>query len=85
MSVALIAAGVALAALVLPVKAEMRFAAAVLFVVLGLLSAVRSWVGWIRTERSMRDNRALPAPALSVALATGVVLAGVLIVIGLLL
>jgi putative membrane protein len=82
-SLAFVAAGVALEALKLPIRADLRFASALVFIALGLLAAAQSWIGWARTERSMRDHRALPAPVMSIIIAIGVVVAAVLIVIGL--
>ncbi len=80
---ALLAAGVAVEALPLNIQAELRFATAVVFVLLGLLAAVQSWVGWYRTEQSIRTNRVLSGPTLSVVLAVGVVFAGALLAVGL--
>lgn len=82
-SLALLAVGVAVEALPLPIQAELRFAAAVVFVLMGLLAAVQSWVGWYRTEQSMRVNRVLSGPTVSVVLAVGVVFGGSLLVVGL--
>ena len=84
-SLALLAAGVALEALALPVDAELRLASATVFVVLGLLAAAQAWLGWARAEVAMRRGRPLPAPSLAPVVAGGVVLAGALLVVGLLL
>lgn len=84
-SLALLAAGVALEALRLPIEPGFRAAAAIVFTALGLLAAVHAWVGWVRTEASLRDNRALPGPALGIALVAGIIVAVVLLLIGTLL
>ncbi|WP_299036983.1 YidH family protein [uncultured Pseudokineococcus sp.] len=84
-SLALLAAGVALEALALPVDADLRLASAVVFVVLGLLAAAQSWLGWARAERALRRARPLPSPALAPVVAGGVVLASALLVVGMLL
>jgi len=84
-SLALLAAGVALEALALPVDAELRLASATVFVVLGLLAAAQAWLGWARAEVAMRRGRPLPAPSLAPVVAGGVVLASALLVVGLLL
>ncbi len=84
-SLALVAAGVALEALALPINPELRFAAAILFVVLGLFAAVFSWLSWARIEVAMRAHRALPGPTLSLVVTVGVVAAIILIGLGLLL
>jgi putative membrane protein len=82
-SLALVAAGVALEALELPISATLRFAAAILFVALGLLAALFSWIGWSRTERAMRAERALPGFAPAFVIVLGVFAAIVLIGVGL--
>lgn len=84
-SLALIAAGVALEALQVPIRDDFRQAASAVFVVLGLIAPVHAWINWMRTERAMRLGRALPAPALSAVLTVGVVAAGLLIALGMLL
>jgi len=83
-SLAMLAAGVALIALDVGVSAGFRVASASVFVVLGVLCAVQAWIGWYRTERSLRESRPLPGAALAPALTIGVVLAVVLLVLGLL-
>lgn len=82
-SLALVAAGIALEALALPIHEQLRFAAALVFIGLGLLAAVQSFVGWARTERSLRLQRPLPGPSLAVVLTVGVILGVALITIGL--
>lgn len=81
-SLALLAAGVALEALKLPVEPTFRLAAAGAFVLLGLLAAIQAWVGWARTESSLRRDRALPGPAIGVALVVGLIVATTLLVAG---
>jgi putative membrane protein len=81
-SLALIAAGVALEALELPIQPGLRIASSVLFIALGLLAAIQSWVGWARTERAMRRERALPGPTLGAVIALGLCVAVVLVSIG---
>ncbi|GIG37365.1 YidH family protein [Cellulomonas pakistanensis] len=83
-ALALLAGGVALEALHLPVEPHLRLAAAVLLIALGILAPVQAWVGWARAERALRERRPLPAPAFSGPLAAGVALAGVLVLVGLL-
>lgn len=81
-SLALLAAGVALEALQVPLSPGFRLAAAVVFVLLGVLAAVQAWIGWLRTEAALRENRALPAPAAGLVVVTGVVAAVVLLALG---
>jgi len=82
-SLALVAAGIALEALQLPIRTELRLVAALVFVALGLLAAAHSFIGWMRAERSLRESRPLPGPSLAAILAVGVVLGIALVAIGL--
>jgi putative membrane protein len=84
-SMALLAAGVALEALDLPIAEGVRLASALVFIVLGLLAPAQAWFGWVATERALRQSRPLPSPRLSVVMAVGTAVAGVLVLIGLLL
>ncbi len=84
-ALALLAGGVALEALHLPVEPHLRLAAALLLIALGVLAPLQAWLGWARTERALRERRPLPAPLFSGPLAAGVALAGVLVLLGLLL
>ena len=83
-SLALIAAGVALEALVIDMHPGLRFAAATVFIGLGLVAAVHSWLTWARTETSLRRGQALPGAAVSGVIAAGVVVAIALTATGLL-
>ena len=82
-SLALVAAGVALEALELPIQEDLRFVAAILFVALGLLASANAWIGWAMTEVAMRKSVALPGPTLSIVLSVGIILATALIGVGL--
>jgi putative membrane protein len=84
-ALALLAGGVALEALDLPVEPHLRLTASVLLIVLGIAAPAQAWFGWARAERALRERRPLPAPAFSGPLAAGVALAGVLVLAGLLL
>ncbi|MEI4274022.1 DUF202 domain-containing protein [Klenkia sp. LSe6-5] len=84
-SLALLAAGVALEALDLPIAEGIRLASALLLVVLGLLAPVQAWLGWVATERAMRESRPLPSPRLGLPTAIGVAVAGLLVLVGLVL
>ncbi|GLY21461.1 DUF202 domain-containing protein [Micromonospora sp. NBRC 101691] len=83
-SLALFAAGVALEALTLPIAPGLRRAAAVVLILLGAAAPVQAFLGWLRTEAALRLGRSLPPPALAVPLGLGLVVAGGLILIGLL-
>ena len=81
-SLALLASGVALEALQIPVSPGFRLAAALVFVVLGVLAALQAWVGWVRTERALRLSRSLPGPSVGLVIVLGVVLGVVLLALG---
>ncbi|MDZ8170524.1 YidH family protein [Microbacterium xanthum] len=81
-ALALMAAGVALEALELPENTGFRLAAALIFVLLGLLAAIHAWLSWARTERALRLSSALPAPATTLIIVVGVVVAVGLVLVG---
>lgn len=81
-ALALLAAGVGLEALNIPQQPRVRLPAAGVLLILGLLAVVQGWIGWARTERSLRLSRALPGPTLGVIVAAGVLVAAALVVIG---
>ena len=83
-ALALLAGGVALEALDVPVEPHLRLAASVVLLVLGLVAPAQAWFGWARAERALREQRPLPAPVAGGPLAAGVALAGVLVLVGLL-
>ncbi len=83
-ALALTAAGVALEALALPLQPQLRLAASLLLIVLGVLTPVLAWRGWARDERAMRTGAALPAPGIVSVLSVGVTLAGLLVLLGIL-
>ncbi|CAN5187948.1 hypothetical protein BH11ACT4_BH11ACT4_23260 [soil metagenome] len=84
-SLALMAGGVALEAFAAPVQPGFRLAAALILVLAGIGAPAQAWLGWLRTERAMRESRPLPSPRLAGPLAAVVFVAGLLVVIGLLL
>lgn len=81
-SLALIAGGAALEALRFPESEGFRAAAALVFIALGVLSALRAWVGWVSTEKALRHNEALPSPGIGVLLVVGIVTGVALVVLG---
>jgi putative membrane protein len=81
-SLALLAGGVALEALDLPIADPWASISAILLVVLGILSPVWAWLGWARAERAARTASPLPAPTGSTMLAIGVVVAGAAALVG---
>jgi putative membrane protein len=83
-SLAFLAAGVALEALALPIDPPLRLAASAILVALGTLAPVQAWVGWMRVESAVRAGRPLPAPALAGPIGAGTLIAGILLLTGLL-
>jgi putative membrane protein len=81
-ALAMYAAAFALEALSLPEATEWRIAAAVVFLVLGTLAVVQAWIGWRRTERSLRRSEPLPGLSTGAVLVVGVVIAAALVTIG---
>lgn len=84
-SLALLAGGVALEALGLGMHAGFRHAASILLIVAGLLTPVQAWMGWMRTERALRESTPLGPPWIAIPLAVVVVATGVLVLLGVLL
>ena len=84
-SLAFSAAGVALEALSLPVHPGFRLVAALVLVLLGILSAVQAWWRWGQIERAVRRGAPLPAPVLSVVIAAGCAVTALLVLAGILL
>jgi putative membrane protein len=84
-ALALLACGVALEAIAPPMQPQLRLAASVLLIVLGLLTPVQAWFAWSRDERAMRNGRPLSAPSMMVPLTVGTAITGVLLLAALLL
>lgn len=82
-SLALLAGGVALEALNLPIEPHLRFSAALVLVVVGLVAPLTAWIGWAQAERAVRLGTPLPSPSAFGLLVVGVCLAGLLVLIGL--
>src|SRR6478752_8866208 len=82
-SLALLAGGVALEALDLPIEEHLRFSAAIVLVVVGLIAPLTAWFGWAQAERAVRLGTRLPSPSAFGLLVVGVCLAGLLVLIGL--
>jgi putative membrane protein len=84
-SLALIAAGVALDSFANDIHPVFKLVAAVLLIATGISLPFQAWFGWLRTERALRTNRALPAPMLALPLGIAVSVAGIVVVVGILL
>ena len=79
----LLAGGVALEALDLPVARGWRLAAALVLVLAGTATPALAWWSWGRAERAGRLQEPLPHPVLFVALVAGITVAGLLVLVGL--
>lgn len=82
-SLALVALGVAIEALAAPIHPPLRFLAAILFILLGIVSAGYAWLSWSRTERALRLSQALPGLAIGAVMVAGVTLAVAAVIVGL--
>lgn len=78
-SLALLAGGVALELLGLPLHPGLRLAASLVLVAASVLVPVVAWFGWMRTERALRQDRPLPSSPLGPVVGAAVSAAGVLI------
>lgn len=81
-SLALLLTGVALEALDAPIQPQLRLAAAMLFVALGLVATAHSWLSWASTERALRAGRSLPGFGISAIITGGVALAIGIVFVG---
>lgn len=81
-TLALIAGGVAVDAVALPLPALIRVAVVLVLLLLGLLVPLLAWVNWALTERALRLGRPLPGSAITLPLAIGVLVVAVLVTIG---
>ncbi|MBD3782165.1 MAG: DUF202 domain-containing protein [Micrococcales bacterium] len=74
---ALLAGAAALDALDLPLHHVVQSLLAALLALAGVLTAAAAWWGWARTERAMRENRALPSNPAMLVVVVSVVVVGV--------
>ena len=80
-ALALLAAGVAVDALDLPMGAAVQRLVAAVLVVLGLICSSAAWWRWAHAERAMRRNEPLPGSVLGITLAAALVLVAVLVLV----
>jgi putative membrane protein len=81
-ALALIAAGIALEALALPIQPNLRRSAALIFLILGLIVPTLSFLSWGAVERALRQHAPLPGSKVALPVVVGVTIAGVLLVLG---
>ena len=84
-ALALIAGGVAIDAIALPLPTWVRVATSIVLLVLGLAVPVLAWANRAVTERAMRLGRPLPGSIITLPLAIGVLVVAALVVLGVLL
>jgi putative membrane protein len=84
-SLALIAGGVALEVLGLDLHPDLRLAASLTLLLVGLALPALAWANWMRTERALRLATPLPGSWLGLVLGAAVTLAGVLVLLATLL
>jgi putative membrane protein len=83
-ALALIAAGVALEALALPIQPVLRRTAAIVLLLLGLVVPLLAWLTWGAVERALRQSTPLPGSKVALPVVIGVSAAAVLLVLGVL-
>ncbi|WP_423132904.1 YidH family protein [Gordonia malaquae] len=84
-SLAMFAAAFTLEALSLPTSPWWRLASASAFCLLGLMTCVQAWLGWMRTERALRRSAPLSGPSIGVLLVAGILVATTIASLGILL
>ncbi|TQK17684.1 putative membrane protein [Microbacterium sp. SLBN-154] len=84
-ALALIAGGVALELLGLQLHPELRLAASLVLVIVGVIVPGLAWVNWMRAERALRNAQPLPASLLGPVIAAAVTVAGALVLLSILL
>lgn len=83
-AIALIAGGVAIDAVALPLPVWVRVATSIILLAFGVTLPLLAWLHWASTERALRLGRPLPASIVTFPLAAGVLAVAVLITIGVL-
>lgn len=83
-ALALVAAGVALEAVPVPMGTGFRLTASCALVALGLLLPAAAWRAWALTERALRQGEPLPSNRTALLLAAGVAVVAATVLLGLL-
>ena len=83
-ALALIAGGIALEALALPLQPALRMSASIILLALGLLVPVLAWFTWGNVERALRRGAPLPGSNVALPVVLGVAAVAVLILLGIL-
>ena len=80
-SLALLASGVAVAALGSSWQRVPRLSAALVLVGAGLVASLQAWSGWMRAERALRLQQGLPHAYAAITVAVAVAVAAVLVML----
>jgi len=80
-SLALVAGGVAVDALDLPLPDPLQRGVAAVLLLLGIASAASSWLRWARSERAIRRAEPLPASVFTAVLAGAVLMTAVAVLV----
>ena len=83
-ALALLAGGVALEALGLGIHQGFRLAASLVLIIAGIATPLQAWLGWVRSELSLRRGTPLPSAALALPIGIAVIAVGVLVFLGVL-
>jgi putative membrane protein len=84
-ALALIAGGVALEAVSLPIQPTLRLTASIILLGLGLLVPVLAFITWGRVESALRHHRPLPGSRVALPLVVGVAAVAALLITGVML
>ncbi|WP_181309492.1 YidH family protein [Nocardioides campestrisoli] len=82
-ALALLAAGVALDVVDLPLGDNLQTGLALALIVLGLFCTAAAWLRWALAERAMRGQRPLPSFGLALPVTFGLVIVGVAVAVAL--
>ncbi len=80
-ALALIAAGVSLAAFVEDFPRGLREAVAIVLILTGMATALSAFVRWMKAEAALRHDRPLPGPGLAPVLTAGLSLVAVVLAV----
>lgn len=84
-ALALMAAGLAIEALPVPMHSGLRLAVAIVLVTVGIAAALQAWLGWSGTERALRQLSALPSSGLKLPITAALLIVGGSLLVGVLL
>ena len=62
----------------------LRLAASLALIIAGFMTPALAWLGWMRTERSLRESQPLPSSPMGIMLGGAAMVAGVLLLLAIL-